>query len=425
MNNQRDTIQVLGSLMKKPGLLSQTDKYKFYVEDFAGRFERRVFSSIVYLWEHGAESISEVDVANFFLNINEKDYFEKENGITYVADCIDLSEPDNFDFYYERLKKGSLLRQLKQNGYDTKKLYDDDALSTDLATQKKNNGFEKSSLRQITDDLTIQLGNIIGKCLSQNNNRTVNAEEGAAELIERLKVTPDTGARLQGKFFNTIARGARRGKFYIRAAPTGTSKSRQAVGDACYLAYPICWNNEKNKWDFTGATEKVLYIMTEQEIDEIQTMILAYLSGVNESKILHASYNEEEQKRITIAAQLMKEYNNLYLTEMPDPNIAQIKQVIREMVRQHNIGYVFYDYIFSSPTLLNEFRDLKLREDQVLGMFAAELKTLAVEQNIFLLTSTQTNVKGEDENREVKNESVLRGQIGPLNTLSTLSVGSI
>ena len=77
-----------------------------------------------------------------------------------------------------------------------------------------------------------------------------------------------------------------------------THNTRNTIGDACYLSYPICWNNEQNKWDFTGATEKVLIIVTEQEKDEVQTMIISYLSGVNEEKILYGSYDEEESDRI-------------------------------------------------------------------------------------------------------------------------------
>lgn len=44
-----------------------------------------------------------------------------------------------------------------------------------------------------------------------------------------------------------------------------------------------------------------------------------------------------------------------------------------------------------------------------LGMFSAALKDLAVELNIFVMTATQVNANGEDNNRSIKNESVIRG----------------
>lgn len=408
MNNQKDIMQVFGCLMKQPSLLSQTDKYKFYVDDFSSRFERKVFSSILYLWQHGAESISEVDIVNYFSNIqSEYDYFEEQNGLEYITDCIELSDILSFDYYYERVKKFSLLSQLRKIGYNTDKIYNENNLSEN--SEEINKDFEQKTIKEIVDELNNELIKISEKCLSEDSNKTSDAAKGAQELIDGLKGAPDTGARLQGKFFNTVVRGARRGKFYIRSASSGIGKTRNTIGDACYLSYPICWNNEQNKWDFTGATEKVLIIVTEQEKDEVQTMIISYLSGVNEEKILYGSYNDEESDRIQKALWIMDKYNNLYITEMPNPNVQQIKFVVKEMCRRYDIGYIFYDYLFSNPSLLNEYRDLKIREDQALGIFSAELKALAVETNTFILTSTQTNAKVEDDGKEIKNESVIRG----------------
>ena len=408
MNNQKDIMQVFGCLMKQPSLLSQTDKYKFYVDDFQSRFERKIFSSILYLWQHGAESIGEIDIVNYFSNIqSEYDYFEEQNGLEYINDCIELSDLLSFDYYYERVKKFSLLSQLKKVGYNTDKIYSENNLSDN--NEEINKEFEQKTIKEIIDELNCELIKISEKCLSEDGNKTSDAAKGASELIEGLKGAPDTGARLQGKFFNTIVRGARRGKFYIRSSSSGGGKTRTSIGDACYLSYPICWNNEQNKWDFSGATEKVLVIVTEQEKDEVQTMIISYLSGVNEEKILYGSYNEEESKRIQQALWIINKYNNLYITEMPNPNVQQIKFVVKEMCRRYDIGYIFYDYLFSNPSLLNEYRDLKIREDQALGIFSAELKALAVETNTFILTSTQTNAKVEDDGKEIKNESVIRG----------------
>lgn len=44
-----------------------------------------------------------------------------------------------------------------------------------------------------------------------------------------------------------------------------------------------------------------------------------------------------------------------------------------------------------------------------LGMLSTALKDLAVEMKIFVMSSTQTNAKSEDEQKGLKNESVIRG----------------
>ena len=71
---------------------------------------------------------------------------------------------------------------------------------------------------------------------------------------------------------------------YLISAGSGVGKTRTMVGNACYMAYPIRYDTSKHEWVNMGSCEKVLYVGTEQEMSEIQTLILAYLSGVNEEK---------------------------------------------------------------------------------------------------------------------------------------------
>ena len=46
------------------------------------------------------------------------------------------------------------------------------------------------------------------------------------------------------------------------------------------------------------------------------------------------------------------------------PTIELVKTIVRENVMMHDIEYVFYDYIFISPSLLNEFKGFNLRNDK-------------------------------------------------------------
>ena len=46
MNEKKDVIQIIGSLMKKPSLLSQTDKVYLSISDFSTNFERYLFDCI-------------------------------------------------------------------------------------------------------------------------------------------------------------------------------------------------------------------------------------------------------------------------------------------------------------------------------------------------------------------------------------------
>ena len=86
---ERHTIvQILGSLMKKPELLSDTDKYTFDVNEFNVPLDRFIFSAIYNLFINGAESIHAVDIDNYLQqNKYAKDLMENENGISFLQDC--------------------------------------------------------------------------------------------------------------------------------------------------------------------------------------------------------------------------------------------------------------------------------------------------------------------------------------------------
>lgn len=93
---------------------------------------------------------------------------------------------------------------------------------------------------------------------------------------------------------------------------------------------------------------------------------------------------------------------------MPDPNITQIEAVVRKQCLVNGVQNVFYDYIFSSPSLLNEYQALRIREDVILTMLSTALKDLASELNIFMMSSTQ--LSGDFENkRGIRNQMFLRG----------------
>ena len=401
-------LQIFGSILKDPSILDNSDRYIFDTTNFTSSFERGVFSAIYNLHKNGASQIAVVDVCNYLEGFPSLyTIFEKENGIEYLNDAIELSQPENFEYYYNRFKKFNLLRDLRKMGYNTNKIYSEDL--TDEQTESINKKFDTLT----TEDIITKIQNELGILQTDyNRGRAGNAASaytGLADLVSELKQHPEVGTALQGDIFNTVCRGARRGKLYIRSGSSGSGKTRNSVGDACFMAFPFRYNPQTYRWETTGQSEKILYIATEQEQCEIQTLIIAYLTGFNEEKILTGTYDAEEEKIINQAIRLVGMFrDNFIITQIADPDIAKIKSEIRKAHIEHNMTAVFYDYIFSSPALLNEFRDLRIREDVALMMLTTALKDIAVELNLFIMTSTQ--LSGEyDKTQGIKNQTLLRG----------------
>lgn len=411
----KSTIQqVLGGLIKHPQYLSQSDKYQFQITDFSNRFEKMIFVAIHNLYQNGARNIQPIDIENYFeVDKASKVFFDQNNGIQYLQDIEDLVDESNFDYYYHKLKKINLLRDYKLKGIDISEFYEEDL--TKPRAIEINKDFELLTIQQITKKIKEKILLIESHYLKNDVTEVENAAEGIDDLIASFDVQADVGLPIQGVIINEILSGARRGTLCIRSMASGVGKTRQAVGDACYLAYPIRYNSETCEWEKTGSSEKVLFIATEQNFDEIRKMIIAYLSDINESKFRYGDFSDRERKVLAQTIQLMKEYeDNFKIVRMPNPQIELVKHIVRENCLLYNINYVFYDYIFIGPALLNEYRGFNLRNDELLLMFATALKDLAVELDIFVMTSTQVNAN-VDDNKNIRNESSLAGGRSTIN----------
>lgn len=414
MIDKSTTLQIFGSLLKHPQFLSQTDRYNLTPEDFHFRLDKFIFVAIDSLYRDGATHINPIDVENY-LSSNEQAsiLFRTQNGIEYLQDADYLADEESFPYYYKKLKKFNLLEVLKGKGIDTSQYFVEEPL-TDKELEI-NAKFEDLEINDILAAIKTSLVTVERKFIENDTTQTQMAFTGIEEIIEGADRQDDIGKPVQGDIFNEVMSGARRGTLVVRSLASGAGKTRSSVGDACYLAFPLRYSTEKGKWEQVGSNEKVLVVVTEQSIKEIQRMILAYITGFNETRFRFGDFSEKEKDIITQALWVMKTYQeNFYIVQMPNPTIELIKTIVRENVLLHDIGYVFYDYIFIGPAVLSEFAGFKLRNDEILLMMATALKDLAVELNVFVMTSTQVNAKA-DNNEDIRNESSIAGSRAIIN----------
>ncbi len=406
--------QVLGCLLKNPQYLSEVDKYRLTTSDFPSRFERFIFGAIQGLYYNGAKKISAFDVENY-LNTNETaaKTFSNNNGIEYLQDIEEYSNEENFPYYYNKLKKLNLLNDFQKQGIDVSDFYIEDL--TDVHAMEVNQAFEDLTIQDIVAKIKKKIIKLENEYSKSDEVESWTAADEIDEIIDGFGSPDEIGLPVQGEIFNKIINGAERGALTIRSAPSGTFKTRQAVGDACLLAYPLRYDSSIEQWRLEGNCEKVLFIITEQKLSQLLKMIVAYLSDVNESKFKYGNFTKEETLRIAQAKAIIKHYGeNFQIVRMPNPTIELAKTMIRENCLTHDIGYVFFDYIFINPMLLAEFRGFNIRNDEALLMFSTALKDLAIELNVSVFTSTQVNAKIED-NRDIKNEGVIAGSRSIIN----------
>ena len=189
-----------------------------------------------------------------------------------------------------------------------------------------------------------------------------------------------------------------------------THNTRAMIADACNIGCEEIFDETQNKWIYNGESEPTLFIATEQDLEEVQTMMLAFLSNVNEEHILNGEYYDGELERIMYAAALLKQ-SPLYIVQLPDFSLQDIENTIKYQIHEHQVKYVFYDYLHTSMKILTEITSKTqvkgLREDNILFMISTKLKDLCNQYGIFIMTSSQLN--SEYRTAQQYDQNLLRG----------------
>lgn len=404
-------VQVIGCIFKNPKLLERDDKYKFNEQDFYDEFHQLIFGCMYNLWQLGAKEITLPAIEDYLTQRPKALAIYKTNkGPEFILKAAEMANVNTFDYYYNRMKKMSLLRAYEEMGMDLTWLYNPDEVMDMKRKQAQEDWLDNATLADIYNKINDKIDSIKLQYVENVTNGGCQIGEGIDELIDSFAETPAVGYPLYDIYTSTTARGARLGKFYLRSAATNVGKTRAMVGDACFIGCSQMWSLKENKWVTTGACQSVLFIATEQTLDEIQISAVACISGVEEDHIVMHEYYTGEWERIVKAKQLLKQSKIQFIC-MPDFSMDDVENMIKKHIRENQVEYVFFDYIHSSAKILTEIGGKSgvknLREDNILFLLASKLKDIAVQYGVFILSSTQLNA--DYQTSETPDQNLLRG----------------
>lgn len=389
-------IQVIGNVFNNPQLLDYTDKYTITEEDFPDIFHKTIFGAIYKIHELGSSKVSLETISDFFASRPKSlAIYNKEKGEEWLIKASEASIDYSFDYYYNRMKKMTLLRAYDNCGLDVSDIYDPDNFLDTKKKQFQEDYIDNSTLEDIANKIEEKIDSIRLTYVDNTFGEAFQAGEDILSLIEKFKESPEVGIPMYGPLINTITRGARLKKFYLRSAATGIGKTRSMIADACNFACNRIYDDSFG-WIKNGNCEPTLFITTEQELEEIQTMMLAFLSSVNEDHILNGKYEGDEEERVREAARVLMN-SPLYVEELPDFSLKDVEDRIKKNIRDHDVKYVCMDYIHTSMKILEEITrrsgGIKLREDNILFMLSNKLKDICNQYGVFIESATQLNGK--------------------------------
>jgi replicative DNA helicase len=328
------------------------------------------------------------------------------NGYEYIETAIEMTIDNlyNIDLYYDSVRKYSILRNaVEKMKMDISFIYDETNETLMRLFNEMNSNQVLSTIYNKFDEFKNLWKNSFG------DNYSFHAGDNITNVIEDCKNQDNTfGYPFQSGIMTTIFRGMRPKKFMIRSSVSGGGKSRNSLAEACNIASDKLYDWTKQKWLSTGTKLPVLFISTELMQEEIQTCLLAHISGIEEDRLTEWKDITPEEELIILESGKIVEESLLYGEYVPDFTITIIEELIERHIINHNITHCFFDYINDSPSLYSFYiqkTGIKLQTHQILFLFSAALKHLANKYNIFIGSSTQLNSSYKSE----KDGNALKG----------------
>lgn len=397
--------KLLACLLQQPQLTLEPS-YKLDKDEFSPCMLHKICYVVIYnLALNGYKNITPMDFEQYLKNYESQyNVFLDNDGISYLQTICELTDIDNTQAYYDEFKKLSCLRAYNDIGYPIKEFWDFE--KSDEKNLENVNGY---SIEDIVDYFE---GLQIGVKRSFTNNGVKEEYQAGTDFMEskeRFKKDPLIGNSFQSEYLNGIYRGMY--GFIIRGAKSGGGKSILSMGDLLKSTATEYYDFDKQCFVKNKSRKgNGLFINTELDLrDELDPLIIAWISGVPRNHIIDGKYDEGEEERVDRANEILLE-SGLWIVDDPEFTTKSLTTTIKDYAFNKDVKTICYDYIsnngFVSKEISSETK-VPQREDMVLLALTDRLKQVQRECGVSLISSVQTN--GQEDNMEIPTESCLAG----------------
>lgn len=388
----------LGAMLIKPSF-ALSDKFLLTKQDFEPQiFHLRLYQAITALSKRGAQSISAMDCYMLCTNNAEVKKTFDDNSLTDFIDTIkQIVSIDNFELYWTGVRKATLLREYAKAGFDISRFEGEP---------------EKHGIQEILDYYDGLAINIRKQFYQDKSMHELRAGDGFEEIKERFKKEPAFGATTFSRYLNTAARGWQQGQLTMHGAVSGSGKTGVALYNAALVACPELWDDDAGCYRLNHCYQHKAALIIQYELndqEELTPKLIGSISGVPTYHLLNGNYDDGEEARVDKAIEILHN-SNIYFVTMPSFTNDKLKACIKEYATLHDVGYVVFDYVSQQSTVSSDIakkNGVATRSDQVLSDIVSNLKDIAVENNVAILTFCQTNANVN--NQEILDAGCLAG----------------
>ena len=389
---------LLGCFLIKPSM-SLDDKYKLSKEDFLEQlFHLRLYQCVVALAKRGINNVSAMDCYNLCKNNKDvKDLFDANNLSDFIDVVKNVVNIDNATAYYNAVRKCTMLTAYAKAGFDISRFEGEP---------------EKHGIQEILDYYDGLAINIRKQFYQDKSMHELRAGDGFEEIKERFKTEPAFGATTFSRYLNTAARGWQQGQLTMHGAVSGSGKTGVALYNVALVACPELWDDDAGCYQPNPCYQHKAALFIQYELndqEELTPKLIGSISGVPTYHLLNGNYDDGEEERVDKAIEILHD-SNIYFVTMPSFTNDKLKACIKEYATLHDVGYVVFDYVSQQSTVSSDIakkNGVATRSDQVLSDIVSNLKDIAVENNVAILTFCQTNANVN--NQEILDAGCLAG----------------
>ena len=313
------------------------EKYSTNENDYPENFHKMIWGAIVNIAKKGnVKKITPIDIENEISQFNTAISLWKNNdGWGYIESAIDMSSDKtmNIGKYYDDVRKYSIVRNAAESlKMDISFLYDEN-------DDEKLEAFNRLTSMDVLNAINNKFMDF--KSMWKNrfsDNYSFKVGDGITNRLNEHKEQQNVyGYPFQSRYLTTVYRGMRPKKYILRSSVSGGGKTRNSLADGCNMVSDRIYDWNKKEWISTGDSQPVLFISTELEKEEIQDIILAHVSGIEQERIeIWDDITPEEEKILNESAKYIETYE-YYVEYMPDFTIDLISETIEKYILNYKI----------------------------------------------------------------------------------------
>ena len=272
VSNIQNEFLLVGCIYKKPELFIEHGQHIKSKYDFSDEATRFFYDVAEIMYRKRTQIFNKSIISTFMTEDSDRlASYKKYGGWKTIDSWMNLAVTENFENYFEVLKKFSLLREYQRNGFNVEK----------IINHKNFELFTAMDIYRLIRGKTDRIHTVI---LTNEEAEILNSN--ITSTLLKCMETPDIGLAMPYSICNDIFRGLKRKSVMAVGMLSNAGKSRFMIKLIAYIALVM--------------KEKVFVLLNEMTIEEMRYALITTVINNPEFQHLHGLKLKKKEKELTL-----------------------------------------------------------------------------------------------------------------------------